>query len=108
MVEELIAKNVAGLGKVQSARKTQRRPWFVEGPGSSSKRHERRWTRCIRAYMLILVLGFRRGEVLGLTWKHVDLDAGEVTVQLQLQRVRRQLVHGDTKTNASAATLPLP
>ncbi|WP_347233387.1 site-specific integrase [Streptomyces sp. GZWMJZ-114] len=54
------------------------------------------------------MLGFRRGEVLGLTWRNVDLEGGEITVQLQLQRIRRQLVHDETKTEASSATLPLP
>ncbi|MFE2937569.1 site-specific integrase [Streptomyces sp. NPDC059255] len=56
----------------------------------------------------VLVLGFRRGEVLGLTWKNVDLDAGEIMVEHQLQRINRQLVHAETKTDALAATLPLP
>jgi integrase len=54
------------------------------------------------------VLGLRKGEVLGLTWDDVDLDQGELTVGWQLQRVRRQLLHRQTKTEASDAPLPLP
>jgi integrase len=46
--------------------------------------------------------------VLGLRWDDVDLDAAELTTELQLQRVRRQLLHRETKTEASDATLPLP
>jgi integrase len=45
------------------------------------------------AYVLILVLGLRRGEVLGLRWEDVDLDNRELAVTFQLQRVRRQLLH---------------
>ncbi|MEV1287186.1 hypothetical protein [Micromonospora sp. NPDC049679] len=45
--------------------------------------------------MLILDLGLRRGEVLGLRWEDVDLDGGELAVAFQLQRVRRQLLHRD-------------
>ncbi|MFI7068672.1 site-specific integrase [Micromonospora sediminicola] len=58
--------------------------------------------------MLILVLGLRRGEVLGLRWEDVDLAANELSVAYQLQRIRRQLLHRETKTEASDATLPLP
>jgi integrase len=60
------------------------------------------------AYVLILVLGLRRGEALGLTWDDVDLDARELTISWQLQRVGRQLHHRETKTPGSAAVLPIP
>lgn len=50
----------------------------------------------------------RKGEVLGLTWDDVDLDAAELAIGRQLQRVRGQLLHRETKTQASDATLPLP
>ena len=32
------------------------------------------------AYVLILVLGLRRGELLGLTWPMVDLDTAQLEV----------------------------
>ncbi|GIJ42878.1 hypothetical protein Vwe01_62030 [Micromonospora andamanensis] len=60
------------------------------------------------AYALVLVTGLRKGEALGLPWADVDLDAGELTIGRQLQRVRGKLLHRDTKTQASDATLPLP
>jgi integrase len=54
------------------------------------------------------VLGLRKGEMLGLTWADVDLDAAELTIDRQLQRVGAELLHRETKTAASDATLPLP
>ena len=60
------------------------------------------------AYVLVLVLGLRRGEALGLTWQDVNLDTGEIVVTWQLQRTRGQLQHRETKTPGSEATLPLP
>src|SRR5262249_41987109 len=44
-------------------------------------------------YVLILMLGLRRGEVLGLPWSCVDLDRTEVTIGWQLQRIGGQLPH---------------
>ncbi|WP_234356847.1 tyrosine recombinase XerC [Streptomyces sp. NBRC 110028] len=108
MTEELISKNVAGLVKVRSARKVKRDPWSVEEVRKFLEAASAARDPLYAAWVLILLLGFRRGEVLGLTWQGVNLDAGEVTVQLQLQRIRRRLVHDETKTEASTATLPLP
>ncbi|MFE7130044.1 tyrosine recombinase XerC [Streptomyces sp. NPDC057638] len=108
MVEELISKNVAALVKVRSARKAKRRPWSVEEARQFLESARRDTDPLYPAYVLVLVLGFRRGEVLGLTWENVDLNGGEITVEHQLQRIRRRLVHDETKTEASTATLPLP
>ena len=84
MAEELIGKNVAGLVKVSAPPKRRREPWSVE--------EARRFLESARgdidplyaAYVLILVLGLRKGEVLGLRWADVRLDAGEVHVNWQL------------------------
>jgi integrase len=56
----------------------------------------------------LLVLGLRKGELLGLAWIDVDLDAGELTVGWQLQRIHDRLLRRPTKTENSDATLPLP
>jgi integrase len=53
-------------------------------------------------------MGFRKGEVLGLRWKDIDFDAEELTIELQIQRVKRQLLHRDVKTAGSRETLPMP
>jgi integrase len=66
------------------------------------------WITTVRPLVLILVLGLRNGEVLGLCWDNVDLDAANLTVSQQLQRVGRQLLHRETKTEGSDAELPLP
>ncbi len=58
--------------------------------------------------MLILVLGLRKGEVLGLTWELIDFDTSELYVGEQLQGVGGQLVRREVKTETSEAPLPLP
>lgn len=54
------------------------------------------------------MLGLRKGEMFRLTWVDVDLDTGEITVDRQFQRVGTELLHRETKTAASDATLLLP
>ncbi len=108
MREELISKNVAALVKMRSSRTAKRKPWTVDEARTFLEAARATGDPLYPAYVLVPVLGFRRGEVLGLTWDSVDLDAGEVTVEQQLQRIARQLVHAETKTEASTAVLPLP
>jgi integrase len=60
------------------------------------------------AFVLVLVLGLRRGEVLGLAWDQVDIDAAELHVSEQLQRVGGKLIRREVKTETSEAPLPLP
>jgi integrase len=62
------------------------------------------------AFVLVLVLGLRKGEVLGLPWTEVDLDSDEPVLHVgeQLQRVGRQLLRREVKTETSEAPIPLP
>ncbi|MFY9774307.1 MAG: site-specific integrase [Trebonia sp.] len=75
--------------------------WFLESAWHKAE-------TLYAAFVLVLVLGLRRGEVLGLAWEHVDLDTAELYVGQQLQRVRGKLLLRGVKTEASEAPLPLP
>jgi len=55
-----------------------------------------------------LSLGLRRGELLGLRWDHVDLDAAVVYVRAQVKREGGALVYGELKTARSRRMLNLP
>ena len=107
--EELITKNVAALVKVTKPRKTRKiKPWTVEEARQFLESARDADDTLYAAYVLILVLGLRKGEVLGLTWEFVDLDKGELYVSQQLQRVSGRLLRRETKTESSEAPLPLP
>ncbi len=55
-----------------------------------------------------LATGMRQGELLGLSWEDVDLDAGTLTVRRQLQRIGGQDKLVELKTRRSRRTLALP
>ena len=108
MGEELLDRNVAALVKSPKQRKRKLVPWSSE--------EARRFLESARsdddplyaAYVMVLVLGLRKGEVLGLTWSSVNPDLTTMVVDHQLQRVGRALLHRETKTEASDADLPMP
>lgn len=108
VTEELMPKNVAALVRVPKGRKHKVKPWTVEEARRFLESARSGGDPLYAAYVLILVLGLRKGEVLGLSWEAVDLDVAELDIGWQIQRVRRQLLHRETKTEASDATLPLP
>ena len=106
--DELISRNPAAVIRLPTPRTRKRRWWTVDDA--------RRFLESVRsageplyaAFVLILVLGLRKGEVLGLTWELVDLDAAELYVGEQVQRVGRELIRRQVKTETSEAPLPLP
>lgn len=108
VVEEEIGKNVAGLVRVPKPRKRRIKPWSVDEARRFLEHTGAGDDPLAAAWVLVLVLGLRRGEVLGLTWDAVDLDAGELHVSRQLQRASGSLLHRETKTEDSDDYLPLP
>jgi integrase len=108
VTEELIPKNVASLLHVSKPRKRKVKPWTADEARRLLESAKWDHDPLYAAYVLILVLGLRKGEVVGLPWSAVNLDGAELDVGWQLQRIRRELVHRATKTEASDATLPLP
>jgi integrase len=109
--EELISRNVAEMVKLPAARKTSKRgqAWTVEEARKFLESAHADNDPLYAVWVLILVLGLRKGEVLGLTWLTVGLDAAEVSLEWQLQRVGRELIHKRrTKTDGSTDVLPLP
>jgi integrase len=108
--EELIGKNVAMSVTLPKNRKRARRrkAWTTDEARTFLESARADEDRLYAAYVLVLVLGLRKGEVLGTCWDDLDLDAGTLSIGMQLQRVGRRLLHRETKTEESESDLPLP
>jgi integrase len=117
MREEILARNVAALTTLPTTRKkiTRRSSWAVD-----EARKFLEWSRnhndpLYPLWVLILVLGLRKGEALGLIWPDGewppgDEDSAVIDLEWQLQRVGgHPLTHKHRlKADGSIDTLPLP
>jgi integrase len=113
VVDEIVSRNVASLVQVPTPPRRRRKgsAWSVEEASRFLESARYDGDPLYAAYVLTLVLGLRKGEVLGLPRTAVDTAASELDVSWQLQRIRGQLIH-KKRTKAdddqSGDILPLP
>lgn len=70
--------------------------------------NEIRGGRLEALYLVAMGLGLRKGELLGLRWQDVDLDAETINVRVALQRIQGTLQLVELKTRRSRRTIALP
>lgn len=104
--EELIARNVAKIVETPTVDRKEVRP--LDAGEAKALLKTARSHRLYALWLLLVSTGLRRGEVLGLTWSDVDLDAGTLRVRRNVQRIRRELIFGTPKTMRSVRTVSLP
>lgn len=105
MREELVSRNVARLATLPPDRPVRQQPWSPAEARAFLQ--AARGDRLYPAFVLLLVYGLRRGEVLGFSWHDVDLERGVLRIRQQLLRARGRLQLGPVKTNAGRRDLPL-
>lgn len=111
--DELVSRNVAAMVKVPSPPRRRRKgsAWSVEEASRFLASARDDGDPLYAAYVLILVNGLRKGEVLGLVWPSIDENEAELDISWQLQRIGKKLIHKKrVKTEDSDAddTVPLP
>jgi len=59
-------------------------------------------------FLLMLTMGLRKGEALGLRWEDVHLDSNLICIQNSLQRIDKKLQLVELKTTRSRRSLSVP
>lgn len=103
--EELVVRNVAKLVEIPAWERKPIQPWSAEDATAFLAATEDH--RLYPAFVMLLLYGMRRGEVLGLRWCDVDFARGQLHVHQQLQRIGMNLEQGPVKTRAGRRDLPL-
>ncbi|MER7150313.1 site-specific integrase [Streptomyces lydicus] len=103
--EELISRNVVQLVPAPQVEPRELRPWSLDE--SLAFLEAARSDPLYPAFVLAVALGLRRGEILGLQWRDVDLDRRTLTVRTTLNRGGKELYLDSTK-NRRARVVPVP
>ena len=101
----LIGVNPAATVELPRVHRSEASVWTTE----EARRFlvEARADRWYLVYRLLLVAGLRRGEVLGLRWSQVDLDAAMLRIDRQLVLVDGRTVQGPPKSRSGTRTVQL-
>jgi integrase len=105
MREELVVRNVARLVELPTWERKPVTPWTVAEARAFLEAAKN--DPLYPAFVLLLLYGLRRGEVLGLRWRDIDKDDGELRVRQQVQRIKGELRLYSVKTAAGRRDLPL-
>jgi integrase len=107
---DLVYRNVATLTDAPKPDDFQAKP--LAAADVSTFLQAAKGDRLEALWMATVWLGLRQGEVFGIRWADLDLDAGSVRIQKQIQVTgkgeTKQVQLVDTKTEKSRRTLPLP
>jgi integrase len=102
---QLVTRNVAEYANAPKKQKPQLKTWSADEVRAflESVRDDRLYAD----YVLALTTGLRRGELLGLAWRDIDLDAGWLNVRQTIIAVNFKVQASTPKTNAGRRSVAL-
>ncbi|MCB0954112.1 MAG: site-specific integrase, partial [Microthrixaceae bacterium] len=103
-----VVRNVVALAdapSLQARKRTEIKAWEVDQLIAFLDAIEAH--RMGPAFFLSAHTGMRRGEVLGVRWRDIDLDEGRVSVRQALVSVAYEVSISDVKTGASRRTIDI-
>jgi integrase len=105
--QQLLARNPADAFKKRLPKVERKEMVTLTAEQSQQLLESIKDTRTYWPVMLALATGMRRGEVLALRWKNIDLDRAVLSVVQSLEQTKTELRFKDTKTSRNRAiTLP--
>lgn len=103
----LVARNAAEAA--DPPRQSKREMQVLDSDAIQAFLNVARKDRLYPLYLLALTTGMRRGELLGLRWQDVHLDAGWLEVRQTLAVMRgKPVIQKETKTRSSTRAVSLP
>lgn len=105
MREELLLRNVARLAETPKYKPSEGQYWTAQEVASflSAAQSDPLYD----VFVLIVLYGLRRGEVLGIRWRDVDFDKDVLRIRQQIQRIGTSLQEVELKTDSSERDQPL-
>ena len=110
--DEMITRNVAIDVTPPTVKKPKIRFWEWDNAkaflGNEKKKYDKKRGRCYPIYALALSTGMRRGELLGLHWKDINLNKKTITICHSLvETMDGPLLQDTLKTDSSYRTLDI-
>ncbi|WP_159025315.1 tyrosine-type recombinase/integrase [Streptomyces pluripotens] len=105
MRQELITRNVARLVQMPKYKPKEAEHWTTEEAARFLEAS--RPDPLYPAFLLLVMYGLRRGEVLGIRWRDVNFADGVLHIRQQVQRINGVLQQVDLKTDTSVRDEPL-
>ena len=103
---QLVLRNVAEATVLPKQDKKKARAMTVEEQAAFLSVLEK--DRLVAAFIVLMGTGIRRGELLGLFWRNVDLKKGTLAIEQNLVRVKGNArAYQEPKTEMSKGELPL-
>ncbi len=101
-----LVRNVASLVETPKVPPSKVRPLSLEE--ARNLLASLRGHRFESLFVVAMLTGMRRGEVLGLRWEDIDFEERVIRVTGSLQRIGRELARFDPKTERSRRTIEVP
>lgn len=102
----MINKNVVQQVRKPTYRPKQMKVWTQEEVNKFLK--ETQDSRFHVVYLLALTTGMRKGEILGLQWKHIDFQNATISVQQTIVYANKKLYLKEPKTAKSRRLITIP